>query len=66
MSALFDFSSLMTVLLLTICTTTYIRELRPTIFDNPPVLDPNNPAAVGSNHPDSTASQHSFDDVSYT
>ena len=33
MSALFDFSSLLTVLLLLICTVTYLRELRPTIFD---------------------------------
>lgn len=33
MSAIFDFSSLMTVLLLIICTCAYIRELRPTIFD---------------------------------
>lgn len=33
MSAIFDFSSLITVLLLAICTTTYLRELRPTIFD---------------------------------
>jgi Protein of unknown function (DUF1242) len=33
MSAIFDFSSLITVLLLAICTTAYLRELRPTIFD---------------------------------
>lgn len=33
MSAIFDFSSLITVLLLCICTTTYLRELRPGIFD---------------------------------
>jgi hypothetical protein len=33
MSAIFDFSSLLTVLLLLICTCTYLRELRPTIFD---------------------------------
>ena len=33
MSALFNFSSLLTVLLLMICTCTYLREMRPTIFD---------------------------------
>ncbi|EEC48356.1 predicted protein [Phaeodactylum tricornutum CCAP 1055/1] len=33
MSAIFDFSSLVTVLLLLICTCTYLRELRPGIFD---------------------------------
>lgn len=33
MSAIFDVSSLCTVLLLMICTSTYLRELRPTIFD---------------------------------
>jgi len=33
MSALFDFSSLLTVLLLMICTCTYLREYRPKIFD---------------------------------
>ena len=33
MSAIFDFSSLITVLLLLICTCTYLRELRPAIFD---------------------------------
>ena len=34
MSAIFDFSSLVTVILLLICTTAYLRELRPTIFDD--------------------------------
>ena len=34
MSALFDFSSLLTVLLLAICTAAYLRELRPGIFDS--------------------------------
>jgi hypothetical protein len=33
MSAIFDFSSLITVFVLSICTTTYLRELRPAIFD---------------------------------
>lgn len=45
MSAIFDFSSLVTVLLLLICTCTYLRELRPGIFDGPPpkvdTSDPN-------------------------
>mmetsp|Transcript_19898 Transcript_19898/g.37729 ORF Transcript_19898/g.37729 Transcript_19898/m.37729 type:complete len:89 (-) Transcript_19898:204-470(-) len=36
MSAIFDFSSLLTVLLLLICTCAYIREMRPTIFDPAP------------------------------
>ena len=34
MSAIFDFSSLLLTLLLIICTCTYLRELRPTIFDS--------------------------------
>lgn len=34
MSAIFDFTSLLTVLVLLICTCTYLRELRPTIFDS--------------------------------
>ena len=34
MSAIFDFSSLITVLLLLICTCAYLRELRPGIFDD--------------------------------
>ena len=33
MSAIFDFSSLLTVILLIICTCAYLREMRPTIFD---------------------------------
>jgi hypothetical protein len=33
MSAIFDFSSLITVFVLSICTTTFLRELRPAIFD---------------------------------
>mmetsp|Transcript_21512 Transcript_21512/g.21866 ORF Transcript_21512/g.21866 Transcript_21512/m.21866 type:complete len:84 (+) Transcript_21512:122-373(+) len=32
---LLTLSSLVTVLLLTICTCTYLREMRPTIFANP-------------------------------
>jgi hypothetical protein len=39
MSAIFSFSSLLTVLLLAICTSTYLRELRPKIFDPAPVPD---------------------------
>jgi len=35
MSAIFDFSSLLTVLILLICTCTYLRELRPAVFDPP-------------------------------
>ena len=33
MSAIFDFSSLLTVILLIICTCAYLRDMRPTIFD---------------------------------
>mmetsp|Transcript_2927 Transcript_2927/g.5991 ORF Transcript_2927/g.5991 Transcript_2927/m.5991 type:complete len:90 (+) Transcript_2927:36-305(+) len=40
MSAIFSFSSLITVLLLLICTTTFLRLLRPTIFDTPVPLNP--------------------------
>jgi hypothetical protein len=35
MSAIFDFSSLLTVLLLFICTCAFLRSLRKTIFDDP-------------------------------
>lgn len=38
MSAIFDFGSLLTVLLLLICTCAYIREMRPTIFDPSPAV----------------------------
>ena len=34
MSAIFDFSSLMTVILLFICTCTYVRGMRQSIFDD--------------------------------
>jgi len=33
MSAIFDFASLITVVLLLICTTAYLREMRPAMFD---------------------------------
>mmetsp|Transcript_267 Transcript_267/g.364 ORF Transcript_267/g.364 Transcript_267/m.364 type:complete len:85 (-) Transcript_267:329-583(-) len=33
MSAIFDFSSLLTVILLLICMCAYLRELKPNIFD---------------------------------
>mmetsp|Transcript_12747 Transcript_12747/g.37961 ORF Transcript_12747/g.37961 Transcript_12747/m.37961 type:complete len:87 (-) Transcript_12747:69-329(-) len=33
MSAIFNFSSLITVLLLFVCTMTYVRAIRPSIFD---------------------------------
>lgn len=36
MLAIFDFGSLLTVLLLLICTCAYIREMRPSIFDPAP------------------------------
>mmetsp|Transcript_5593 Transcript_5593/g.12116 ORF Transcript_5593/g.12116 Transcript_5593/m.12116 type:complete len:84 (+) Transcript_5593:126-377(+) len=40
MSAIFDFSSLLTVLLLLICTCAYLRDLRPTMFDGGQALQP--------------------------
>ncbi|KAL7431605.1 hypothetical protein ACHAXH_003690 [Discostella pseudostelligera] len=40
MSAIFDFSSLLTVLLLMICTCAYLRDMRPTIFDGGQTLQP--------------------------
>mmetsp|Transcript_5318 Transcript_5318/g.7306 ORF Transcript_5318/g.7306 Transcript_5318/m.7306 type:complete len:84 (+) Transcript_5318:51-302(+) len=40
MSAIFDFSSLLTVLLLLICTCAYIRDMRPAIFDGGAVQEP--------------------------
>ncbi|KAL7487228.1 hypothetical protein ACHAW6_012840 [Cyclotella cf. meneghiniana] len=40
MSAIFDFSSLLTVILLIICTCAYLREMRPTIFDGGKTLEP--------------------------
>jgi hypothetical protein len=33
MSAIFDFSSVLMIFLMLICTCTYLREMRPTIFD---------------------------------
>ncbi|CAM9928095.1 unnamed protein product, partial [Chrysoparadoxa australica] len=44
-SAIFDLSSLITVLLLIICTCTYTKGLRPTIFDSSPEPPTNNGAA---------------------
>mmetsp|Transcript_1737 Transcript_1737/g.2971 ORF Transcript_1737/g.2971 Transcript_1737/m.2971 type:complete len:82 (+) Transcript_1737:127-372(+) len=43
MSAVFDFPSLLTVLLLLICTCAYVREMRPAIFDNAEEPDPGRP-----------------------
>ncbi|KAL3810199.1 LOW QUALITY PROTEIN: hypothetical protein ACHAXA_001620 [Cyclostephanos tholiformis] len=40
MSAIFDFSSLLTCLLLLIATCTYLRDMRPTIFDSGQTLQP--------------------------
>mmetsp|Transcript_30940 Transcript_30940/g.73748 ORF Transcript_30940/g.73748 Transcript_30940/m.73748 type:complete len:83 (+) Transcript_30940:181-429(+) len=40
MSAIFDFSSLLTVLLLLICTCAYLRDLRPAIFDGGQTPEP--------------------------
>eukprot|EP00934_Nitzschia_sp_Nitz4_P008971 Nitzschia sp. Nitz4//scaffold26_size159584//680//1091//NITZ4_002459-RA/size159584-processed-gene-0.214-mRNA-1//-1//CDS//3329544986//8961//frame0 len=44
MSAIFDFSSVLMLLLLMICTCTYLRELRPTIFDGGKPRDESLPA----------------------
>jgi hypothetical protein len=35
MSALFDFPSLLVVILLFICSTAYLRSMYPTLFDSP-------------------------------
>mmetsp|Transcript_43599 Transcript_43599/g.105727 ORF Transcript_43599/g.105727 Transcript_43599/m.105727 type:complete len:84 (+) Transcript_43599:201-452(+) len=44
MSAIFDFSSVLMILLLMICTCTYLREMRPGLFDGGKPRDPNLPA----------------------
>ncbi len=56
MSAIFDFSSLITVFVLSICTTTYLRELRPAIFDTSMAGGDasRTPSAVGSFQNDTT------------
>mmetsp|Transcript_9640 Transcript_9640/g.11029 ORF Transcript_9640/g.11029 Transcript_9640/m.11029 type:complete len:84 (-) Transcript_9640:92-343(-) len=46
MSAIFDFSSVLMILLLIICTSTYLRELRPGIFDGSKPRDPNTPVHI--------------------
>ncbi|KAL7558651.1 hypothetical protein ACA910_010027 [Epithemia clementina (nom. ined.)] len=52
MSAFFDFSSLVTIVLLMICTCTYLRELRPTIFDHSPLESmANNNLQQSQQHP---------------
>mmetsp|Transcript_7690 Transcript_7690/g.11271 ORF Transcript_7690/g.11271 Transcript_7690/m.11271 type:complete len:83 (+) Transcript_7690:51-299(+) len=43
MSAIFNFPSLITVILLLICTCTYLKEMRPTIFDAGLVQLPGHP-----------------------
>mmetsp|Transcript_29356 Transcript_29356/g.28227 ORF Transcript_29356/g.28227 Transcript_29356/m.28227 type:complete len:85 (+) Transcript_29356:241-495(+) len=43
MSAIFNFSSLILVVLLMICTCTYLKELRPTILDGGLVQEPGRP-----------------------
>lgn len=45
MSALFDFPSLLVVILLFICSMTFLRSLRPNIFN-----DSSNPSAGGAQH----------------
>lgn len=42
MSAFFDFPSLLVVLLLFICSSTYIKSLYPTIFDSAPSIPSEN------------------------
>mmetsp|Transcript_20732 Transcript_20732/g.51435 ORF Transcript_20732/g.51435 Transcript_20732/m.51435 type:complete len:84 (-) Transcript_20732:389-640(-) len=43
MSAIFDFSSVLMIILLMICTSTYLRELRPGIFEGSTPRDPSQP-----------------------
>ena len=42
MSALFDFPSLLTVILLFICATTFARSMYPTVFNSPPPAQDDN------------------------
>jgi len=60
MSALFDFSSLLVVILLFICATTFARSLYPTIFNDKTInRDQNNNVLVDGNNDSSLDSKHS-------
>jgi hypothetical protein len=48
MSALFDFPSLIVVLLLFICVSTFVRSLYPTIFDSIVTDGGNDPNSMGN------------------
>lgn len=50
MSALFDFPSLLTVILLFICTAAFTRSMYPTIFDSAPVQDQDGNVVAGKHH----------------
>jgi hypothetical protein len=50
MSALFDFPSLLTVILLFICTAAFTRSMYPTIFDSAPVQDQDGNVVTGKHH----------------
>ena len=43
MSAIFDFSSVLMILLLMICSCTYLREMKPNIFDGSKERDASQP-----------------------
>jgi hypothetical protein len=58
MSALFDFPSLLVVILLFICTMTFARSLYPTIFDS--AIDPNAAAAVANSNTFGGSSPHAL------
>ena len=56
MSALFDFPSLLVVILLFICTTTFLRSLYPNIFTTTPPTAQSDPSSIT---PISKVKQHS-------
>lgn len=49
MSALFDFPSLLVVIILIICTTAFTRSMYPTLFDTP-ILDSNGQVTDNNKH----------------
>jgi hypothetical protein len=46
MSAIFDFSSVLMILLLMICTCTYLREMKPNVFDGGSERDDSQPVHI--------------------
>jgi hypothetical protein len=50
MSAMFDFPSFLTVILLFICTAAFTRSMYPTLFDSQPIQDQNGNVLAGKHH----------------